>query len=132
MSEELEREEAEGATGQGTEEEQHGEEKTTDEERKDIEEHKAIAAVAYLIFFLPLLASPDSQYGRFHANQALLLLITVLGINTIGSIIPIIGWFLILPLGFIFTLVLFIIGIINAAYGKKERLPLIGGFDIIK
>lgn len=99
---------------------------------EDIEKVKAVAAVAYLIFFLPLLTNPESEYGKFHANQGLLLLITALAINIVGGIIPILGWFLILPLGFIFVLVLFIMGIVNAVNGRKTRLPLIGGFDILK
>ena len=45
----------------------------------DIEKNKTMAGLAYLIFFLPLLACPDSKYGRYHANQALLLFILGLG-----------------------------------------------------
>ncbi len=102
------------------------------ESGEDIEKVKNIAAVAYLIFFLPLLTNPESEYGKFHANQGLLLLITSLAINLVGALIPIIGWFLILPLGFIFVLILFVTGIVNAVNGRKKRLPLIGGIDIIK
>lgn len=112
--------------------EEKGEQAQESITEEDVEQAKAVSAVAYLIFFLPLLVKPESRFGKFHANQGLLLLITALGINIVGSIIPIIGWFLILPLGFIFTLVLFIMGIVSAVNGKMKRLPLIGGFDIIK
>ncbi len=98
---------------------------------ENIDDVKNVAALAYLIFFIPLLSNPESEYGKFHANQGLLLLITGLAVSFLGSI-PFIGWFIILPLGFILVLVLFVMGIVNAVNGKKKRLPLIGGIDIIK
>ncbi len=107
-------------------------EETVEETSEDIKKVKAVSAISYLIFFLPLLTNPESKFAKFHANQALLLLITSLAVNVVGTIIPILGWFLILPLGFIFVLVLFIMGIVNALNGKMQRLPLIGGFDILK
>lgn len=100
----------------------------------NLDQVKVMAALAYfgILFFLPLVTHPNSSYGKFHANQGLLLLITGVAINTVGSIIPFIGWFIILPLGWLFTFVLFIMGIVNALGLKKKRLPLIGGYDIIK
>ncbi len=35
---------------------------------EDIEKNKTMAGLAYLIFFLPLIASPDSAFAKFHAN----------------------------------------------------------------
>ena len=97
---------------------------------ENLEEVKIFAALAYIVFFLPLLVKPESGYGKFHANQGLLLLITSI-IVSIVSLVPIIGLFLAL-LGWVFVVVLFIMGILNAVNGKQERLPLIGNFDIIK
>lgn len=113
------------------------EEKKDDTEQKpasDLEQVKVMAALAYvgILFFLPLVTHPNSSFGKFHANQGLLLLITGLVINTVGTIIPFIGWFIILPLGWLFTVILFIMGIVNALSLKKKRLPVIGGFDLIK
>lgn len=101
-------------------------------EKKDIEDNKGIAALAYLIFFLPLLAAKESKFAKFHANQGLNLLILSLAVNTVGAIIPIIGWFIILPLGGLFTLILFIMGIVNALNGTTKKLPLIGNIELIK
>ena len=39
---------------------------------KDIEDNKVIAALAYIIFFLPLIVAKDSEFGKFHANQGLI------------------------------------------------------------
>lgn len=114
---------------------QTGDEKSTDQKvSSDLEQVKIMAALAYvgILFFLPLVTHPDSSFGKFHANQGLLLLITGIAINTVGSIIPFIGWFIILPLGWLFTFVLFVMGIVNALGLKKKRLPVIGGFDLIK
>lgn len=98
---------------------------------EDIEKGKTMAGLSYLIFFLPLVACPESKYARFHANQALLLLITAIAGNVILGIIPVIGWMLI-PIFGIGILVLGIMGLINGFGGKAKRLPLIGKFTIIK
>lgn len=96
----------------------------------DIEKNKTMAGLAYLIFFLPLLACPDSQFGRFHANQALLLFILGLGGSMILSLIPIIGWVL-LPVFGLGVLVFAIMGLVNGFGGKGKELPLIGKFRIL-
>ncbi len=98
---------------------------------EDMEKNKAIAALAYLIFFLPLLAAQDSSYARFHANQGLLLFILGFGGNTILTIIPILGWILI-PFFSLFVIILAVMGILNAINGKAKDLPLIGQYRIIK
>lgn len=56
----------------------------------------------------------------FHANQGLLLLLAGVIVSLVGGIIPIVGWFLIAPLGSIFILVLFIMGLVNALQGENE------------
>ena len=102
------------------------------EHQKDIEDNKAIAALAYLLFFLPLVAAPNSAYGKFHANQGLILLLLSLAISVVGGIIPFIGWFIIAPIGGLLCLVLFILGVINALNGTEKELPIIGTIKIIK
>lgn len=112
---------------------QAGDEKPTDQKVSgDLEQVKIMAALAYfgILFFLPLVTHPNSSFGKFHANQGLLLLLfniiasTVLTITIVGVIL--------LPFLYIFTLVLLVMGFINALNLKKKRLPVIGGFDIIK
>lgn len=98
---------------------------------EDIEKNKTIAGLAYFLFFLPLLVCPESGYAKFHANQALLLLITAIVGNVILSIVYAIGWMLMPILG-IGILILGIIGIINGLGGKAKPLPLIGKFTILK
>ncbi len=100
-------------------------------EKDDVDKNKVMAGLAYLIFFLPLIACPDSPFGRFHANQGLLLLILGIAGSFILGAIPIIGWIL-LPVLSIFVFVLGIMGLVNGLNGKAKELPLIGKFRIIK
>lgn len=99
-------------------------------DQQDIQANKVIAALAYVIFFIPLLAARESKFAMYHANQGLVLFLGALVVNFVGTLIPIIGWFLIVPLGNLFILVLAIIGIINALQGTTKPLPLIGGIQL--
>lgn len=98
---------------------------------EDIEKNKTMAGLAYLLFFLPLITCPESGYAKFHANQALILLIVGIAGNVILGIIPVIGWML-MPIFGIGVLILGIMGLVNGFGGKAKRLPLIGKFDILK
>jgi uncharacterized membrane protein len=102
----------------------------------DVEQNKAMAIVGYIIpilFFIPLVSdAKNSPFAKFHANQQLILLIAAIIINVVGTIIPFIGWFIILPLGSIAIIVLIIMGVINSINGKMKELPMIGTFKIIK
>ncbi|MFW5885357.1 MAG: hypothetical protein ACOCUF_03975, partial [Patescibacteria group bacterium] len=54
-----------------------------------------------ILFFLPLVMEDlkSNKYSKFHANQQLVLLLTGIAVNIVGGIIPILGWFIILPFG---------------------------------
>lgn len=102
----------------------------------DVANNKIMAVLAYLgiLFLVPLLAAKDSPFARFHANQGVLLFITNIAIYIIYFILlmvsPMIG--MIAGLLFIGTLVLAILGIINAVKGEMKELPLIGKYRLIK
>lgn len=99
---------------------------------KDVEENKIYGILAYIgiLFIVPLLAAPKSPFAKFHANQGCALFIAEVALSVV-AIIPILGWFVWL-FGSLAVLVLAIMGIINAANGKMEKLPVVGGFEIIK
>ncbi len=111
-------------------------EATNETNQATTEENVVIAkwacVLAYLIFFLPLVVEGDKTVHRFHANQGLVLLILSVAVTTIGTIIPIIGWLIILPFGGIFCFVLAIMGMVNTGNGKMKELPLIGKIKILK
>lgn len=99
------------------------------------EKNIAMAVIAYIIFFIPLLtgdAKRDS-FVKYHTKQGLVLFLLVVLLNVINWILPFYIWWTInwiLSLG---TLVLLILGIVNAVNGKQEPLPVIGKFaDIFK
>lgn len=98
----------------------------------EVDNNKVFAALAYIIFFLPLIVCKDSAFGKFHANQGLILLLAGIVVNIVGWIVPFIGPLLILPIGSLVILVFAILGIINALKGEMKRLPLVGNIDIIK
>ena len=98
----------------------------------DAEQNKVMGILAYIIFLIPLLAAKESRFAMYHANQGLVLFLATMAVTLVGSIIPIIGWFIILPVGYLAVFVLAIIGILNAVKGVCKPLPLIGGITILK
>lgn len=116
-------------------------------DKDDIEKNKILCAASYIsiLFFLPLVACPESRFGKFHANQALILLIASAIIGTAGSVITQIWWALPLIPDFIKTIVGSVLGfvlwaapvagmvfgIVTAAQGNAKELPLIGKFNLI-
>src|SRR5271170_5256640 len=57
----------------------------------DVQNHKAVAILAYIFFVIPLVAAPHSKFARFHANQGLLLFI-IWCMAMIGTVILHVGW----------------------------------------
>jgi uncharacterized membrane protein len=98
---------------------------------EDIEKNKVISALAYILFFLPLVVCPESSFGKFHANQGLLLLIVGFAGSIVLGIIPVIGW-IILPLFSLIVFIFGIMGLIGALNGKAKELPIIGKYRIMK
>ena len=111
------------------------EEKETKEEVKEApkasvkEENVAMAIIAYFIFFVPLLTdAKDDPFVKFHVKQSIVILITSVIVWVLGMFIPIIGWFLIAPIGGLIVFVLWVIGVMNASQKKKTPVPIIGHF----
>ena len=118
------------------------EDKTSGCTREDVEKNKIFGVLAYLwiLFFIPLVVCPDSKFGKFHANQGLVLfLFGIVGSAVIGIItmvfaligLGIVGVILASIFGLLDVL-LVVLGIVNAATGKAKALPIIGGISLIK
>ncbi len=106
-----------------------------EEEEADVNANKIYAVLSYLgiLVLIPLFASPNSEFARYHANQGLVLLLTnilfgVFRLITGGSILLTLAYFIISMMLFVFS----ILGIIAAARGEKKPLPIIGGIQILK
>ncbi len=93
----------------------------------DVEANKTAAGLAYILFFLPLIMAPNSQYAKFNANQALLILIGYFAAGII-SVIPFIG--LISGLLFLALGVFSIMGLVYGFTGKTKPLPLLDKLNI--
>lgn len=99
----------------------------------DVNRGKTIAILSYCTLIGWIIAiimhqSEKTKFGAFHLRQALgLFIFTVITVVTL-SILGWVLWFLwfLLPLVQLTLLVFVILGIINAANGKMQGLPLIG------
>jgi uncharacterized membrane protein len=108
-------------------------------EAEDIEQNKVFAIVGYLgiLFLVPLLAAPNSKFARYHANQGIVLFIAsvvvtgafyILGhIPVIGRVFGFVGY-----LVWLAVFVLMVLGIVNAANGKCQPLPVLGKYQLLK
>lgn len=96
-----------------------------------------MAIVAYILFFIPLLTDAKKDpFVKFHVKQGIVVFAMAVILWVIRAIIP---WYWVWKFYWIFNLaglailVFAIIGIINAANSKQEKLPLIGKFgDMVK
>lgn len=97
----------------------------------DIHDNRIWAALSYwwILFFIPLVVNPGSYYGRFHANQGLVLLIASV-ICTVVVIIPFFGLFIALA-GNVTCFIFQLLGTVNALQGRGKRLPIIGNIELI-
>ena len=84
-----------------------------------------LTIIGFLIVFL---ARKNDKYAMYYAKQGLVLFIAWVMVSVIGWVIPVLGWFVILPLGGLVLFVFWIIGIVNALSGNEKPLPLIGKY----
>lgn len=118
------------------------------DEQEDIKTNKMMAALSYLLFFLPLVTEPakTSKFARFHANQGLVFLIFYAVIIIITRILSSVFYtafaFRLWGLWFFLDLVFWLIFVTMSAFaarnaykayrGQWRKLPLIGRITIIK
>jgi uncharacterized membrane protein len=85
----------------------------------------AILAYLGILVLIPLLTdAKNDPFVKFHVKQGLLVLIGLV-ISSIIVVVPVLGW-AIGSLVWIASIILMIIGIMNAASGKQEELPVVG------
>ncbi|MGN0675365.1 MAG: hypothetical protein ACI4KG_06415 [Oscillospiraceae bacterium] len=108
-------------------------------EQSDIEKNKAIVLLTAILqcvglsvlFFLPLVCCQGSAYGKFYANQGLLIFLLFVAAGIV-AIIPILGW-IASPVVGIATLVFAIMNAVNASKGVRKAIPIIGDkLELIK
>jgi uncharacterized membrane protein len=85
-----------------------------------------MAIVAYILFFVPLLTeAKNDPFVKYHVKQGLVLFLSCL-VSTVLCQLPLLG-LLFWPLNIV-IMILFVLGVLNAAGGKEKPLPLIGKF----
>lgn len=89
------------------------------------ESNVVLAVVLPILFFLPLLTEPKTEFGTFWANQSLLLLLSFLLSSFLSSIF--IGYLM----GLV-ALVFWVLAIVSVAKEEMKPIPLIGAIQIIK
>ena len=108
-------------------------------DKKDIEENKAMACLAYIIAPVPYFVEDKSKWVRYHAIQGMnLFILTVLfalSVSIISSVFlfdfPILKAIL-KALLYAFMIIYALIGIINVCNEEAKELPIIGKFKFIK
>ena len=101
-----------------------------------------------LLFFLPLVSAPDSRFGRYWANQGLIILLIQLALLVLWLIVGGFLWLLsLIPfIGILFSVLRIAVGILLAAValfcivyamvfaakGRAKDVPFLGHMRIIK
>lgn len=108
-------------------------------DNKDIEENKAMAALAYIIAPIPYFVETKSKWVHYHAIQGMNLFIIFILLSLVVSIL---NSLLLWPFTFIKTIlrtvlytgitIFAIIGIVNVCNGEAKELPVINKIKIIK
>ena len=107
-------------------------------ELNDVTANKDMAALGYVVFFLPLITCSESRIGRFCANQGLLLTLAYAAARIVLSMF---SWLLIFD--FVYELAVSLLGVAALALGvimawrlrrhdEISRLPFIGKYTLIK
>ena len=104
---------------------------------EDLEQNRTMAALGYIVFFLPLLCCGKSKLGRYCANQGLLLFVLMVLVRVLANIlaaIPFIGWLFAVAGGLV-CFALFCVGLLCFVQlmtsGKVIELPFIGSFRLL-
>lgn len=98
-------------------------------DKKDVEDHKLIAVLSYIsiLCLVPLLTKKESKFCQEHGKQGFVLFLFGVAVYVLGMV-PVIGWFLIAPIGSILMLILAIVGIIKVLQGEFWEFPVIGKY----
>jgi len=93
---------------------------------EEVEKGKGMAWLSYIgiLWLVPLLSMKENTFAKWHVKQGIVLSIYGVAVGIVGSIIPFLGWFVILPVGCILLIVFEIIGIVQSLQGKMWKCPL--------
>lgn len=126
-------EERYGASGDKRTNYTHAETKPAANEDEDVKANKLISYLCYfgLLFLIPYLMRPKSEFVKFHSNQGLVLFIASVVGGILANFVPVLDG-LASVLVDVLVFVGFVKGLINVNRGVKAELPIIGGIKILK
>lgn len=106
-------------------------------DQSDVQQNKSMVLLSAILqifipilFFLPLVCCQNSPYGKFYANQGLLIMLIYIA-SSVVLIIPILGW-IAGPIIGIANFVFSIMNAVNANNGVRKGIPIVGGVELIK
>ena len=114
------------------------------DDEADIFNNKVFAVFAYLnvLILIPVFAAKGSKFAAYHINQGLLLilyyLVVAIFLGIITAVFVSISWriyaitVILWMLYWLGGIVMIILGVVNAASGKKKPLPVVGGITLLK
>ena len=104
---------------------------------EDLGKNRTLAALGYLVFFVPLICCRESKLGRYCANQGLLLMIVQVLLSILFNIlggIPLLGWVFVLA-GRLAALAVLVVALLCMAQlmtnNRVIELPYIGYIRIL-
>ena len=100
---------------------------------EDVKRNRNISFLCYfgILFLIPYLMRPQSDFVKFHSNQGLVLLIASVVGGALAGFVPLLDGLADLAVE-ILILIGFVKGLINVYRGEKKELPIIGGIKILK
>ena len=88
--------------------------------------HTGLAAIAYLLFFVPLLTDhKDDSFVKFHVRQGFLVFLLAISASLLNMTIILIPVAIVLHIA---AVALAILGIVYALRGEEKLLPFLGQF----
>lgn len=98
-------------------------------DKKDIEDNRLIAAISYisLLCLIPLLLKKDSKFCQEHGRQGFIVFLLSVVTCVLGWV-PVLGWFVLAPLGSILVFIISVVGFVKALQGEFWEIPVIGKY----
>lgn len=78
-------------------------------------------------FIIALVAKKENKYVMFYAKQSLVIFIAYI-LAGIIFMIPLIGWFVLGPLAYLFVTIMWIISWVYALSGEQKEVPVLGKY----
>ena len=96
--------------------------------KNDVKEGKVVVILLWIIWIVGLIwylvdeKMRKNTFVKYWLKQWLILLIASVAVSIVGSVIPFVGWFIVLPIGSIILVVFWVIGLVNIIKGVEKLI----------